>query len=204
MHGANISFSRTDAQLTEYIRTYWLQGATDATLTSLLKNYPQDATKGSPFDTGLLNQLSPQNKRISAFIGDAVFQAPRRYFLEQRVGKQNIWSYSTCSLFSLTPTLKTHSIADNKKLKGLPVLGATHGTDILDVYGETDLTSYFIQFAVSLDPNVGKAGLLDWPKYSLEKRDMLTIGDLGLGLGKDDYRKDAISFLTGVTLDHPL
>lgn len=62
---------------------------------TLLEHYPQDPGQGAPYGTSILNQLSSQNKRIASFIGDAVFQSPRRYFLDQRVGKQPIWSYST-------------------------------------------------------------------------------------------------------------
>ncbi|KAH8831768.1 Alpha/Beta hydrolase protein [Flagelloscypha sp. PMI_526] len=176
----------TEAQLKEYVKTYWLQPATDDVLNELSVLYPQDPTQGCPYDTGLANQLSPQNKRIASFIGDGVFQAPRRFFLEQRAGKQPIWSYN------------------NKKLKGLPFIGAGHGTDILDIYGESDLTSYFVQFCVSLDPNVGKAGLRNWPQYDLSGRTMLEIYDVGTGLGKDDYRVEPMKYLSNLTYTYPI
>jgi len=55
--------------------------------------YPQNITQGSPFDTGDSNALTPQFKRIAAFQGDAAFQAPRRFFLQQRSGSQNAWAF---------------------------------------------------------------------------------------------------------------
>ncbi|KAH8813521.1 carotenoid ester lipase precursor [Flagelloscypha sp. PMI_526] len=177
----------TDAQLKDYIRTYWLPSGTDDQLNTLLSYYP-NAIEGSPYGTLLLNQLSSRNKQIASLIGDAVFQGPRRYFLEQRVGKQPIWTYN------------------NKKNKLLPFLGAAHATDILDIYGESDLTEYFIQFCVSLDPNTGKAGLRNWPQYDLTNRKMLEINDwpLGLTMGADTYRKEPLKYLTGLLLANPI
>jgi acetylcholinesterase len=83
----------TDSQLKQYIQSIWLPNVSDGDLDTLLKLYPADITQGSPFDTGAANALTPQFKRIAAFQGDAVFQGPRRYFLQQRSGKQDIWSF---------------------------------------------------------------------------------------------------------------
>jgi acetylcholinesterase len=73
----------------------------------VLTLYPQDITQGSPFDTGDENGFTPQFKRIAAILGDIVFQAPRRFFLQQRPGKQKTWSYRTsriaAAVFSTLP-----------------------------------------------------------------------------------------------------
>ena len=58
-----------------------------------MKYYPSDPTQGSPFDTGYLNVLTPQFKQLAAVQGDAFFQALRRFLLQNRSGKQNIWTY---------------------------------------------------------------------------------------------------------------
>lgn len=55
--------------------TNYFPNATQDQLTTILQNYPQDPTQGSPFGTGYFNIITPQNKRISALIGDVVFQA---------------------------------------------------------------------------------------------------------------------------------
>lgn len=86
----------TDAQLETYISTYWLPGASSDTINTLLTYYPSDITQGSPYDTGILNALTPQSKRIASFQGDVVFQAPRRFFLNARSGKQPTWSFCEC------------------------------------------------------------------------------------------------------------
>jgi acetylcholinesterase len=83
----------TDAQLAEYLQMYWFPTATTVSVQELLTFYPQDPTQGSPYDTGNLNELSSQFKRIASFQGDAVFQAPRRFFLQQRFYHQNTWAF---------------------------------------------------------------------------------------------------------------
>ena len=75
-------------------------GTPDEQLDQLLSAYPRDVTQGSPFDTGILNAISPQFNRIAAIIGDGVFQAPRRWLLQHTVGKQNIWGFDSQSLSS--------------------------------------------------------------------------------------------------------
>ena len=60
--------------------------------------YPQDATAGSPYDTGILNTITPQFKRISSFVGDLVFQAPRRLFLNYTSERQNTWAFGELNL----------------------------------------------------------------------------------------------------------
>lgn len=60
------------------MRNILFVGTPDEQLDQLLDAYTQDVTRGSPFDTGKLNAISPQFKRIAAMIGDGVFQAPGR------------------------------------------------------------------------------------------------------------------------------
>lgn len=85
--------------------------------------YPADITQGSPFGTGILNALSPQFKRIAAFQGDAVFQAPRRFFLQKRSGIQDTWSFGKLIITSILIPILTRILV-SKRLKGLPVLGS--------------------------------------------------------------------------------
>lgn len=56
--------------------------------------YPSDVTQGSPFDTGILNAITLQFKRIAALLGDSVFQAPRRWFLQNALkSNPDIWVF---------------------------------------------------------------------------------------------------------------
>ena len=116
--------SRTESQLRIYITTYFLQIASEADIDKLLTLYPEDVTQGSPFDTGSLNVITPQYKRIAALLGDIVFQSARRFFLENRSSKQNTWSFrQSPSPSILKGPLKLWTIV-SKRFKLLPVLGS--------------------------------------------------------------------------------
>ncbi|KAF8073584.1 carotenoid ester lipase precursor [Lyophyllum atratum] len=177
----------TEAKLKNYLKTTFLPGVPDADLDKLLDLYSGDITQGSPFNTGILNVLTPQFKRIAAFMGDGVFQAPRRFFLDQRSGKQNTWAFVS------------------KRLKALPILGSVHASDILNVYGGGGMADYLIRFAANLDPNPKYS--TPWPKYTTATRKLMTFTD-GIFddevITTDTYRKEAMAFLTNVTLAHPI
>ncbi len=66
---------------------------TDAEYETIAEAYPSDPTQGSPFDTGTMNALTPEFKRIAAFNGDVLFHAPRRFLLDHLSGRQNAWSF---------------------------------------------------------------------------------------------------------------
>ncbi|KAI3620784.1 carotenoid ester lipase precursor [Moniliophthora roreri] len=175
----------TEAQVKEYVKTEFVS-IPDADLDRLLKLYPQDITQGSPYNTGIFIAISPQFKRFASFQGDAVFQAPRRFFLESLTGKQPMWSFLS------------------KRLKALPVLGSVHGSDLLNVYGGGELADYLIRFAATLNPN-GNTGI-NWPQYTKESPTLLQFQDglIPLTLTQDTYRKEAMQALTEVLLVNPV
>ena len=92
--------SSTDAQFREYISEVFLSDVNSTDVDRVLQLYPSDPAAGSPFDTGDANVVTPEYKRISAFIGDIVFQAPRRLLMQSRSGKQDTWSF--CELLHLS------------------------------------------------------------------------------------------------------
>jgi len=180
----------TDAQFKRYMQTNFLPAAPSSVIDKLATLWPSTLSAGSPFDTGSANALTPQSKRLAAIQGDLVFQAPRRFFIQQLANKQKVWSYA------------------NKRLKFIPVLGAAHGTDILNVYGGGDMTNYLINFAVNLDPN-NKTTLLTgqkWPQYSNSTPTLLTFQDglIPLKLSQDTYRKEAFDYGIQALLDYPI
>ena len=90
---------RTEDEIHEYLSTIYLSFANSSAIDELLGLYPQDPAQGSPFGTGDAYNLTAPYKRLAAIQGDIVFQAPRRFLLEQRSGLQNTWSFckvSTC------------------------------------------------------------------------------------------------------------
>jgi acetylcholinesterase len=121
-----IQYIRTEPQFKEYIKTYYIKEATDLEIDTVLKLYPQDITQGSPYDTGFLNALTPQNKRVASFLGDLVFQAPRKYFLESIANEQPVWSYLS------------------KRFKYLPVVGSVSSDSLPSSINHVDDMDYDI------------------------------------------------------------
>ncbi|KAJ6624409.1 carotenoid ester lipase precursor [Mycena sp. CBHHK59/15] len=176
----------TDAEFIQYIQSVWLPQGTAAQAKTLQTLYPSDITQGSPFDTSILDALTPQFKRIAAFQGDGVFQAPRRFFQQNLSGKQNQWAFLS------------------KRLKLLPFLGSFHFSDILNIYFDGELTDYLINFANTLNPN-GKT-VPNWPAYTTATPNLMTFLD-GLfptTITQDTYRVAAMQFLTNMTLEFPI
>jgi len=176
----------TDAEFNTWIKTFWLPDATAAQMNTFASLYTDDILDGSPFDTGILNVLTPQFKRIAAFQGDGVFQAPRRFFQQTLSGKQNQWAFLS------------------KRLKDVPVLGSFHASDILNIYFDGEMTDYLVNFAGTLNPN-GKT-VPSWPAYTTATPNMMTFLD-GLfptTITQDTYRAAGMQFLTNLTLQFPL
>ncbi|KZT61798.1 alpha/beta-hydrolase [Calocera cornea HHB12733] len=89
----------------------------ETTLEMLLEAYPEDPALGSPYNTGDLYALTPENKRIASFYGDTVWNAARRFFSQIYVNASvPIWSY----LFSHTNVI--------------PYLGAFHSSELPFVF----------------------------------------------------------------------
>jgi len=182
---ANLNVT-TEQDVRQYINTIYVPTGTADEINGLLAVYPADITQGSPFGTSILNALTPEFKRLAAIQGDLVFQAPRRYFINQISGKQDIWVFL------------------NKRLKLTPFLGSFHGSDLLNTYGGGELTSYLVNFANHLDPN--SADVFNWPKWDPSLRRLLTFQDglFPLSVGDDTYRDNSMNFVINLTLQHPI
>lgn len=171
----------TDDEYEQYISTNFLPMANSETLEPLWPAYPSNVQDGSPFDTSVFNAITPQYKRISAFQGDAVFQAPRRWFLQHLSGKQKLWSYLS------------------HRRKYAPVVGSYHGSDL-----ETHLLNdYLVRFAYNLDPNNGTG--IDWPEYTVDSPVLYLFPREGEPeLANDTYREDPMRLLMNLSLEYPL
>ncbi|KAF7299717.1 Carboxylic ester hydrolase [Mycena chlorophos] len=176
----------TDAEFAQWVETVWVPGITSQQVSTFLSLYTDDITAGSPFDMGILDALTPQFKRVAAFQGDGVFQAPRRFFQQAVSGKQNQWAFLS------------------KRLKDVPYLGSFHTSDILNVYFDGELTDYLINFANTLNPNGNTVP--EWPGYTTATPNMMTFLD-GLfptEITQDTYRAEGIAYLTELTLQYPI
>ncbi|KAH9910175.1 carotenoid ester lipase precursor [Epithele typhae] len=139
----------TDDQFAQYVKEIYVPDITDAELDALLSAYPSDVTQGSPFDTGDRNAITPQFKRIAAFQGDLVFNAARRFFIQQRADDQPVYSFLS------------------KRFKWVPTLGSVHGSDLVNVFGPAELTDYLINFANNLNPNGATITMDDFRNESM-------------------------------------
>ncbi|KAJ7776821.1 Alpha/Beta hydrolase protein [Mycena maculata] len=177
----------TDAEFLQYISSIWVPEASTAQVSAMVALYPDDISDGSPFNTGILDALTPQFKRLAAFQGDAVFQAPRRFFQQSLSGKQNQWAFLS------------------QRLKGVPFLGSFHTSDILNIYFDGELTDYLINFATNLNPN-GKT-VPSWPAYTTATPNMMTFVDdifFPTSITQDTYRAAAMEAVTAMTLEFPI
>ncbi|KAL0959302.1 hypothetical protein HGRIS_014566 [Hohenbuehelia grisea] len=176
----------TTAEFKGYIKSVLLPDISGADLDTIATLYPADITRGSPYDTGILNALTPQFKRIASLLGDAVLTGPRRFLLNEVSAKQNSWSFLS------------------KRFKATPFFGSFHATDLFQVYGAGELQDYVINFVNNLDPN--GQHLRAWPKYSTSSRQQMTFLDsiIPTSVTVDNYRVAQIDFVVDVLSRHPL
>lgn len=151
--------------------------------------YPGAPSAGSPFGTGIFNELYPGFKRFAAVVGDAVFTLTRRIYLPmmlQSYPDTPIWSYY--GSFG----------------KGTPFLGTFHGDDILllffgDAASHTVSSgrTYIFNFMYNLDPNKGvTGGLTYWPQWK-DGQNMLWFKSVfETSIIRDDFRAAAYSWLS--------
>ncbi|KAI0699094.1 carotenoid ester lipase precursor [Cytidiella melzeri] len=176
----------TDAEVASWVKTTYLPEASDSTISQFLQYYPESLSAGSPYDTGLLDALTTQYKRLASLQGDLVFQAPRRFLLQQRSGDQSTWSYLS------------------KRFKATPYLGSFHATDLLNVYTAGDMSDYIINFVNNLNPNGNTVD--NWPTYTNANPQLMTFLDglIPRTITLDNYRVDQMNFLTQLSLQYPL
>ncbi|KAK5112454.1 hypothetical protein LTR62_004210 [Meristemomyces frigidus] len=185
----------TDAQFNDYLTSYFPGNPNaKADVTGLLAQYPDQPLlgqpAGSPFDTGALNNIYPQYKRIAAVLGDIVFTITRRTYLHNVAQKVPAWSYL------------------NTYFHGTPVLGTFHGSDILVAYGDGPLElaldaqtvqQYYIAFVNHLDPNaLGTASpLIEWPQWSNASGSpqLVDFAATGLSTIPDTFRSNVYDYL---------
>ncbi|GAA5864558.1 hypothetical protein JCM3774_005165 [Rhodotorula dairenensis] len=166
-------------------------GAVEELLEPILAYYPPDPKVGSPFFTGPETfGLSSNYKRLSSFVGDILFQAPRRHFLRETPKDfgEDSWNY----------------LYREPRAGAQARLGIQHGADLPAWFGHPDesdeamlqlswdMTGYLINFVHKLDPN--GPGLPRWPKFGMDRltlqfqRDNTTVID-------DSDRLEAMRFL---------
>lgn len=184
----------TTEQLYQYMEIYF-PTAPKSVIQGLVDVYPQDPTQGSPFDTGYANALTPQFKRIAALLGDITFTLTRRATINAfKTGHPStpVWTYLSTWLHDL------------------PVLGTAHGTDLLEIYfgGLPDPSprdtffNKYISFFNYRDPNkfpTAAGGSVNWPEWTNQSLNMLSINAGGNTLIKDNFRPAQYNYLVANT-----
>ncbi|KAF8815491.1 carotenoid ester lipase precursor [Phlegmacium glaucopus] len=198
--GTLFSFATTNitnnAEFLDYIQSNYFNGLlTTEQLTEIGLAYPDDVTQGSPFDTGTLNALTPEFKRLAAIQGDIKFQAPRRFFLENASKTQPAFAF----LF--------------KRGKSIPKLGAFHSFDIPEFYGNGVAPDFIGTDALVNFANTGRPTIphnpnsllsaVDWqPWGSSANHPLLTFLDPApnVSITFDNFRVPGMNLLNNITL----
>ncbi|VDC07075.1 unnamed protein product [Peniophora sp. CBMAI 1063] len=178
----------TEEELRQYLPRFFPFPTNFTDIDDVLAAYPEDPELGSPFETGLENAVTPQFKRISAILGDLIFQAPRRLFLSERSENNTAFAFLSKRLTS----------------NPVPTLGAYHSTDLQNVYGPGDLTDALINFATNLDPN--GPTLIDWPAYTADSPMLLALldGKVTQELVNDTFREEGMLVINRIVLTNSM
>ncbi|KAH6917971.1 carotenoid ester lipase precursor [Coprinopsis sp. MPI-PUGE-AT-0042] len=182
----------TTAHVKQWIQNTFAPTASSASIDHVLSLYTADITQGSPYDTWILNALTPQFKRLASIQGDAVFEAPRRLFAQMTADKQDVYVYVY------------------KRFKWIPIIASFHGIENMQTFSSgSDLANQVIFFTNRLDPNPlpGGGETPNWPKYTKDTKDVYVYTDNFFQprvTGRDDYRQERIEALTQVLLETPV
>ncbi|ODA78055.1 hypothetical protein RJ55_06658 [Drechmeria coniospora] len=173
--------------MADYLSELFFHNATRSKLKEFVSLYDPALLQGSPFRTGIFNELYPGFKRMAAILGDVTFTLTRRVILKSlRVSKPNmpVWSYMSSYNF------------------GTPVVGTFHASDILQVFyglwpnnAMRSCRTYYFNFLYNLDPNKGVTGYGKWPQWK-EKQELMWFKTASKNdILKDDFRSGAGAWL---------
>lgn len=173
----------TADRLVAYLQTY-LPQASQADVAGLVTTYPADITAGSPFNTGVLNELYPGFKRNAAILGDITFTLGRRGYLNA-VTKSGVkaWSYLGNYYY------------------GTPVLGTFHASDVASLYFNVPpgpaltIRTHYVSFVNSLDPNT-IFQLVKWPQWTAGSTQLLQFNAIGNTIVQDNFRSSSYDYIT--------
>jgi hypothetical protein len=138
------------------------------------------------------------------------------------VGIQYVTSFCGVRWLTLTTVLRSiqakqdHSVHWNRAssfllcpdVQLISPFSQSHAMDLVASFGSgSDLKDYVIRFTSNLDPN-GKNGLgIPWPQWNPQKPKAIIFQDgtlFPIVFGDDNYRTDAIDFVTKLSLLYPI
>ncbi len=181
------------AKLVSDLSNVFFHEATTQQISDLVSTYDDSILAGSPFRTGILNEVYPGFKRLAAILGDLVFTLTRRAFLSEALAVNPsvpAWSYLSSYDF------------------GTLVLGTFHGSDLLQVfygilpdYASKSIQNYYANFVYNLDPNDASGGTstaskvtFSWPQWGANKQLANFFNDHA-ALLSDDFRSSSYDWI---------
>lgn len=180
----------TSDELVTYLNTYFFPNSSRDMVQGFVDTYPDNQAAGSPYNTGILNDVYPEFKRLAAILGDQLFTLQRRRMLHYNVVNGGAPAYTFLATY----------------FYGTPALGTFHASDLL--YGFDEITNplsdakqvqhaYYLSFVNTLDPNNGTGDEYTvWPQWTDDGREII-IMDNGLqyDIDTDDFREDSYQYL---------
>ncbi|KAK4132191.1 alpha/beta-hydrolase [Trichocladium antarcticum] len=187
------NITNTD-KLVRYLGDLFFHQASKAQLEGLVATYPPWVWDGSPFRSGIFNEVYPGFKRLAAILGDLVFTLSRRIFLDiatQVNPAVPAWSY-----------LASYG-------QGTPILGTFHTSDLLQVffgilpnYASRSVQSFYANFVYNLDPNDASGGSSgkskvaeNWPRWIGKERKLIQFYNNRNGYLDDTFRSASADFM---------
>lgn len=184
----------SSAKLVTYLNDLFFHTASKSQLEKLVDIYSPWVWDGSPFRSGLLNEIYPAFKRLAAMLGDLVFTLTRRVFLE----------YAT----AVNPSVPAWSYLASYD-QGTPIMGTFHGSDLLQVfygilpnYASKSIQSYYANFVYNQDPNNAAGGTSgkskiseDWPRWTSKQRTLINFFANKNTYLQDDFRSEAAKYI---------
>ncbi|KAL7624242.1 hypothetical protein AAE478_005801 [Parahypoxylon ruwenzoriense] len=175
-------------KLVDYLWRVFFPSVDRDHIEELVDTYDSSIIAGSPFNTGILNSIYPEFKRLAAILGDIVFTLTRRVFLESsNAANPGVPSWSYLASYDY----------------GTPILGTFHASDLLQVfygilpnYASKAIQSYYISFVYNLDPNEGTSSSFPkWPQWK-ENNELMQFWNNKSNLLKDDFRSKSYKWIS--------
>lgn len=189
------NISSTTEGIVGYLADLYLLATPREKITELVQAYPESIGAGSPFQTGIFNEVFPGFKRLAALLGDFSFTITRRLFLERTTSVHPdvpAWSYLASYAY------------------GTPVLGSFHASDLVQVffgvlpnYASVNVRKYYANFVWNLDPNDASGGTgqgssqvnFRWPRWTNSNRTLVNFYRMFFRLIPDDFRSNAFDVI---------
>ncbi|EKC99498.1 sterol esterase precursor [Trichosporon asahii var. asahii CBS 8904] len=188
------NISSTTEGIVGYLSDLYLPATPIEKVRELVEAYPQSISAGSPFNTGIFNEVYPGFKRLAALMGDFSFTITRRLFLEHCTANHPdvpAWSYLASYAY------------------GTPVLGSFHASDLVQVffgvlpnYASVNVRKYYANFVWNLDPNDASGGTggnsqvnFQWPRWTNNSRVLVNFYRLFFRHIADDFRSNVFDVI---------